>query len=137
MSKTAEADTRGRIVIPADIREKHGSRYRIVELDYWTTIITVAAQLRRMSTEFGTANDPPVGATITLTYEGDWWVASDAETGVTSQGKTRHDALNNLDEALQGYHGGGQPPTEAELREAGIDPEENTSGSIDDSDIFE
>lgn len=33
MSKTAEADTRGRIVIPVDIREKHGSRYRIVELD--------------------------------------------------------------------------------------------------------
>jgi len=33
MSKTAEADTRGRIVIPADIREKHGSRYRIVELE--------------------------------------------------------------------------------------------------------
>lgn len=33
MSKTAEADDRGRIVIPSEIREKHGNRYRIVELD--------------------------------------------------------------------------------------------------------
>ena len=33
MSKTAEADDRGRIVIPNKIREKHGDRYRIVELD--------------------------------------------------------------------------------------------------------
>ncbi|ERH06052.1 MAG: hypothetical protein J07HN4v3_01662 [Halonotius sp. J07HN4] len=90
-----------------------------------------------MSTESGATNDPPVGATITLTYEGDWWVASDDETGVTSQGETRHAALDNLDEALQGYHGDGKPPTEAELREAGIDPGQNTSGSIDDSDIFE
>jgi len=90
-----------------------------------------------MSTETGITNDPPVGATITLTYEGDWWVASDDETGVTSQGKTRHEALDNLDEALQGYHGDGEPPTDAELRENGIDPEQNTSRSIDDSDIFE
>lgn len=33
MSKTAEADDRGRIVIPHEIREKHGDRYRVVELD--------------------------------------------------------------------------------------------------------
>jgi bifunctional DNA-binding transcriptional regulator/antitoxin component of YhaV-PrlF toxin-antitoxin module len=32
MSKTAEADDRGRIVIPHEIREKHGDRYRVVEL---------------------------------------------------------------------------------------------------------
>jgi len=32
MSKTAEADDRGRIVIPHEIREKYGNRYRIVEL---------------------------------------------------------------------------------------------------------
>jgi len=90
-----------------------------------------------MSTESGTTNDLPVGATITLTYEGDWWVASDDETGVTSQGETRREALDNLDEALEGFHGDGHPPSEEELREVGIDPEQNTSGSIDDSDIFE
>ena len=33
MSERAEADDRGRIVIPRDIREKHGDRYRVVELD--------------------------------------------------------------------------------------------------------
>jgi bifunctional DNA-binding transcriptional regulator/antitoxin component of YhaV-PrlF toxin-antitoxin module len=33
MSKTAEADDRGRIVIPHEIRERYGDRYRIVELD--------------------------------------------------------------------------------------------------------
>lgn len=33
MSKTAEADDRGRIVIPHEIREKHGDRYRIIELN--------------------------------------------------------------------------------------------------------
>jgi bifunctional DNA-binding transcriptional regulator/antitoxin component of YhaV-PrlF toxin-antitoxin module len=33
MSKTAEVDDRGRIVIPHEIREKHGDRYRVVELE--------------------------------------------------------------------------------------------------------
>ncbi|SEQ84405.1 AbrB/MazE/SpoVT family DNA-binding domain-containing protein [Natrinema salaciae] len=33
MSKRAEADDRGRIVIPHEIREKHGDRYRVVELN--------------------------------------------------------------------------------------------------------
>jgi len=32
MGKTAEVDDRGRIVIPHEIREKHGDRYRIIEL---------------------------------------------------------------------------------------------------------
>ena len=32
MSKTAKTDDRGRIVIPREIRETHGDRYRIVEL---------------------------------------------------------------------------------------------------------
>lgn len=33
MSNTVEADDRGRIVIPNEIREKHGDRYRVVELE--------------------------------------------------------------------------------------------------------
>ena len=33
MSKTARTDDRGRIVIPQEIRETYGDRYRIVELD--------------------------------------------------------------------------------------------------------
>lgn len=74
--------------------------------------------------------------TITLTDEGDWWVARDTETGVVSQGKTRAEALDNLDEALAGYDGEGREPTDEELREAGIDPERNVSGEPS-PDVFE
>ena len=90
-----------------------------------------------MSTGSSANYDPPTGTTITLIREEDWWVAKDEDTGVTSQGKSRQKALENLDEALQGYHGEGEPPSDEDLHEIGIDPEQNTSGSIDDSDIFE
>jgi len=70
------------------------------------------------------------GREIRLTEdpESEYWVAKDIETGVASQGKTRVQALDNLDEAVEGYHGAGRKPTEAELAEVGIDPDENTSG---------
>lgn len=77
------------------------------------------------------------GTRIVLTKGDEWWVASDVESGVTSQGRTREAALENLDEALDGYHGEGEPPTEADLRQHGIDPENNVSGSLAGSDIFE
>jgi len=38
--------------------------------------------------------------TIRLTLEDDQWVAVDEDTEVASQGKTREEALRNLDEAL-------------------------------------
>lgn len=75
--------------------------------------------------------------TITLTESDEWWIARDIETGVTSQGKTRQSALKNLDEALAGYRGEGDAPSDEELRELGIDPSNNTSGTLDESDIFE
>jgi predicted RNase H-like HicB family nuclease len=66
---------------------------------------------------------------ITLTEEDDWWVATDesvGEHGVTSQGRTRQEALENLDEAVALYNGEtGRPPTDDELREWDIDPEDN------------
>ena len=77
------------------------------------------------------------GARIILTEEDDWWVAEDEETGVTSQGRTREAALSNLDEALDGFHGAGEAPTDERLREVGINPERNVSGDIDGSEIFE
>lgn len=77
------------------------------------------------------------GTRIVLTKGDEWWVASDVETGVTSQGRTREAALKNLDEALEGYHGEGEPPSDADLRKLGIDPEHNVSGSLAESDIFE
>lgn len=81
-----------------------------------------------MSTEADGNGSAGHQSTITLTDEGDWWVARDEETGVTSQGKTRTEALENLDEAVAGYHGEGQEPTDDDLRELGIDPEANVSG---------
>ncbi len=41
MSKTAEADDRGRIIIPHEIREKHGDRYRVVELKNRVELIPI------------------------------------------------------------------------------------------------
>ena len=38
---------------------------------------------------------------IKLTKEDGWWVALDEESGIASQGKTREEALNNLDEAVK------------------------------------
>lgn len=90
-----------------------------------------------MSTDSSATADRPVGATITLTREENWWVAKDEETGVVSQGKTRLKALENLDEAIAGYQGDGEPPSEATLEAFGIEQDANTVGSIDESDIFE
>jgi len=45
--------------------------------------------------------DPDDAGSVTLSLEGDWYVARDEETGVASQGKTRAEALANLAEALE------------------------------------
>ena len=67
--------------------------------------------------------------TLTEDEETGWWTAADEETGVASQGETRHDALENLDEAVALYKGEiGREPTDEELREVGIEPEDNETG---------
>lgn len=66
---------------------------------------------------------------IRLWREEDWWIASDVETGVTTQGESRDKALENLDEAVALHEGEvGREPTDEELRELGIDPADNTTG---------
>jgi len=67
-----------------------------------------------------------VGPDINLHREEDgWWVATDEATGVASQGPTREDALDNLDEAVALHKGEiGEPVTEDDFREWGIDPNE-------------
>lgn len=62
---------------------------------------------------------------IILTRDDGWWVARDTVAGVTSQGRTRYSALENLDEAVSGMKGEGRDPTDEELCELGIDPEGN------------
>jgi predicted RNase H-like HicB family nuclease len=92
-----------------------------------------------MSTDTEAHPNSSATVRIILTHEpeSEWWEVKDEVTGVATQGKSRRDALDNLDEALAGYHGDGEPPTEEALRELGIDPAHNTSGSLDDSEMFE
>ncbi|MDF9748410.1 type II toxin-antitoxin system HicB family antitoxin [Natrinema salsiterrestre] len=83
-----------------------------------------------MSTDTGSNGTPPVEERITLTKEDDWWVAKDEGTGVASQGKTRTEALKNLDEAVALYNGEvGESIDSWEeekevLEDLGLDPEE-------------
>jgi predicted RNase H-like HicB family nuclease len=53
------------------------------------------------------------------------WSAIDEETDVASQGETRSEALVNLDEAVALHTGEiGEPVTDADLRDLGLDPDE-------------
>jgi len=66
---------------------------------------------------------------IRLWREDEWWIAKDVETGVTTQGTSHAVALENLDEAVALHRGEiGHEPTEVELTELSIDPEDNTTG---------
>ena len=67
--------------------------------------------------------------TITLTENEDgWWTARNVKVGVSSQGETKQEALENLDEAVALYKGEiGREPTDEELRDIGIEPEDNES----------
>ncbi|WP_248897571.1 type II toxin-antitoxin system HicB family antitoxin [Haloplanus halobius] len=52
------------------------------------------------------------------------WSAIDEELNVASQGETREEALEMLDEAVALHKGeAGEPVTDEDLRELGIDPE--------------
>ena len=56
--------------------------------------------------------------------EGGRWSAIDEGAGVASQGETRSEALANLDEAVALHRGEiGDPVTDADLRDLGIDPD--------------
>jgi predicted RNase H-like HicB family nuclease len=52
------------------------------------------------------------------------WTARDLRAGVTAQGESRDVALDNLDAVVEAVEGdGGQPPTDDEIRNLGVDPE--------------
>lgn len=75
---------------------------------------------------------------IRLWRDGEWWIAENVETGVTTQGPSREEALENLDDAVALHEGEiGRPPTEEELRELGIDPADNTTGDQEPPDVLE
>ena len=77
--------------------------------------------------------------TIVLKQNEDgWWTARDETRGLTTQGETRDEALANLDDVIDAVENDtGHPPTDEELREAGIDPETNRrSGSGELPDVL-
>lgn len=75
---------------------------------------------------------------IRLWREGDWWIAEDVETGVTTQGESRADALDNLDEAVALHDNEiGREPTDEEIRELGINPADNTTGDGEPPDVLD
>jgi len=84
--------------------------------------------------------DEPVQE-IRLVDSGEWWVATDIETGVASQGETREDALENLDEAVALYRGEASDAIEtpeqerAALRDLGIDPDEVESAREENDEL--
>ncbi len=49
--------------------------------------------------------------------------AVDLETGVASYGTSKSEALAMLAEALELHEGGGEPVTDEDLRELGLDPD--------------
>ena len=75
---------------------------------------------------------------VRLWGDGEWWVAKNVETSVTTQGPSREEALENLNDAVALHEcGTGRPPTDEELRELGIDPANNTTGDREPSDVLE
>lgn len=52
---------------------------------------------------------PPDSSSVTITRDGEWFVAIDEATDVASQGRTRSEALANLAEAIELHEGGGEP----------------------------
>ncbi|MFC6938384.1 type II toxin-antitoxin system HicB family antitoxin [Salinirubellus sp. GCM10025818] len=90
------------------------------------------------STESNTNHRPSVEITLTRNDDG-WWTARDETRGLTTQGETRDEALSNLDSVIDAIENDtGRPPTDEELREAGIDPETNRrAGSGERPDVLE
>ncbi|WP_436909706.1 type II toxin-antitoxin system HicB family antitoxin [Halosimplex marinum] len=58
--------------------------------------------------------------------------ARDTETGVASFGDTKAEALRMLAEALELHEGGGEPVTDDDLREMGLDPEADGDEDLPD-----
>lgn len=56
--------------------------------------------------------------------------AKDIETGVASFGETKAEALRMLAEALTLHEGGGEPVTDDDLEEWGLDPEEKGDADL-------
>jgi predicted RNase H-like HicB family nuclease len=81
---------------------------------------------------------PTIEITLTQNEDG-WWTARDETRGLTTQAKTREKSLLNLNAVISAVEDDdGEPPTDEELRDAGIDPETNANaGTGDRPDILD
>lgn len=87
------------------------------------------------TTPDGEGNDShmPTQISLELSEDGEVWLVRDEETGVATEGETREQALEMLDDAVAAYKGeAGREPTEEELREIGIDPEKDRDNELPD-----
>ena len=76
--------------------------------------------------------DPHDGGGVEFIHEDDGSItARDIETGVASFGDTKAEALRMLAEAIELHEGGGEPVTDEELKEMGLDPD----GMSDDAEV--
>ena len=91
-----------------------------------------------MSTDSNTSSADTPQAKITLTQNDDgWWTARDERRGLTTQAETRDEALAALDDVIDAVENDrGDPPTDEELRAAGIDPEDNATGEDELPDVL-
>lgn len=72
----------------------------------------------------GNGPETPTHITLELSKDAEVWNVRDEDTDVTTQGETREEALEMLDDAVALYRGEkGEPVTDDDLRELGIDPE--------------
>ncbi|MFB6080506.1 MAG: type II toxin-antitoxin system HicB family antitoxin [Haloferacaceae archaeon] len=71
-----------------------------------------------------TRDDEESGGVVFIQEEDGSITAKDIETGVASFGDTKSEALRMLAEALELHEGGGEPVTDDDLREWGLDPDD-------------
>jgi predicted RNase H-like HicB family nuclease len=72
-----------------------------------------------------TSRDEPSEEGVEYVHEDDGSItARDKETGVASFGDTKAEALRMLAEALELHEGGGEPVTDEDLRQMGLDPDD-------------
>lgn len=78
-----------------------------------------------------TARDDPNGDSVVFVREDDGRItAVDRETGVASYGETKVEALRMLAEALELHQGDGDPVTDDDLREMGLDPDDEGNAEL-------
>lgn len=78
-----------------------------------------------------TVREEPPEDVVEFIHEEDGSVtARDRETGVASFGDTKSEALRMLAEALELHDGGGEPVTDDDLREMGLDPDDEGDAEL-------